>query len=121
MESTQGRVASGATATAPKTERREKRLHVAVPVKLFLDPSSASYQLCCTYEIAILGARLVAVAGVTKTGQIIWLQRHNRRAKYKVVWIGKPGTQQAEQIGVELLEPNIVIWENELQMRINRQ
>ena len=121
MESTQGHVASGATATAPKSERREKRLHVAVPVKLFVEADSTNYQLCCTYEISMVGARLVAVSGVTKTGQIIWLQRHNRRAKYKVIWIGKPGTQQAEQIGVELLDPNTVIWESELQMRINRQ
>lgn len=121
MERTQGRVASGATATAPRNERREKRLHVAVPVKLFVDPNSPTYQLCCTYEISMIGARLVAVSGVTKLGQTIWLQRHNRRAKYKVIWIGEPGTPQAEQVGVELLEPAVVIWESELQMRINRQ
>ena len=114
-------MASGAPAAAPRSERREQRLHVAVPVKLFVDPNSANYQLCCTYEISMVGARLVAVSGVTKTGQIIWLQRHNRRARYKVVWIGEPGTPQAEQVGVELMDPPVVIWESELQMRINRQ
>jgi len=94
---------------------------VAVPVKLFLEADATNHQLCCTYEISMEGARLVAVSGVTKTGQIIWLQRHNRRAKYKVIWIGKPGTEQAQQIGVELLEPAIIIWENELRMRISQR
>lgn len=110
-----------ATPTAPVSNpdlRREKRLHVAVPVKLFLAGDSANFQLCCTYEISMIGARLVAVSGVTKVGQIVWLQRHNRRAKYKVVWIGKDGTDHANQIGVETAEPANVIWENELKIRI---
>jgi hypothetical protein len=114
---------SGAEATpivpAPSVEqRREKRLHVAVPVKLFLTEDIATFQLCCTYEISMVGARLVAASGITKVGQFIWLQRHNRRAKYKVVWIGQPGTGQANQVGVEVMDPLNVIWENELKSRI---
>src|SRR6266481_1272386 len=103
------------TATDP---RREKRIHVAVPVKIFLDSNSASCQLCCTYEISLVGARLVAVSGVAQVGQTIWLQRHNKRAKYRVIWIGAPATAQSGQIGVETLEPASVIWENELKIRI---
>jgi hypothetical protein len=98
--------------------RREKRLHVAVPVKVFLTADVATFQLCCTYEISMVGARLVAVAGISKVGQVVWLQRHNRRAKYKVIWIGKEGTEQSGQIGVEVLEQANVIWENELKIRI---
>src|SRR5262245_48415334 len=93
MESTHRPIVSGPSVTAPESERREKRLHVAVPVKLFLDADSSNHQLCCTYEISLVGARLMAVSGITKEGQIIWLQRHNRRAKYKVVWIGEDGTE----------------------------
>ncbi len=47
-------------------------------------------------------------------GQTIWLQRQNRRAKYKVMWIGEPGTSLAGQVGVESLEPSNVIWEPEI-------
>ena len=75
-------------------------------------------QLCCTYEISMVGARLVAVSGITKVGQDIWLQRHSKRAKYRVIWIGQPDTAQAGQIGVEVLEPANSIWENELRVRI---
>ena len=62
----------------------------------------------------MIGARLVTVSGITKVGQDIWLQRHTRRAKYRVIWIGERDTVQAGQIGVETLEPANVIWENEL-------
>jgi len=121
MEHTQGRTAPGSGVTAPRDERREKRLHVAVPVKLFLDSESTNYQLCCTYEISMIGARVVAVAGITKVGQIVWLQRHSRRARYKVIWIGEAGTDQQQQVGVELVDRATVIWENELQMRIGQK
>ena len=102
----------------PRVERREKRIHVAVPVKVYTEADSSNYQLCCTYEISLIGARLVAVSGVNKVGQILWIQRQNRRGKFKVVWIGEPDTELAHQVGVETLEPANVIWESELRMRI---
>src|SRR5437667_10925173 len=34
----------------PVEPRREKRLHIAVPVKIFLDPERANFQLSCTSE-----------------------------------------------------------------------
>jgi len=106
-------------AQAPQPEvRREKRVHVAVPVKVFLDPNSANFQLCCTYEISMIGARLVAVTGVEKVGQVLWLQRHNKRAKYRVIWVGEPKTTQAGQVGVEVVDSATAIWENELRLRI---
>lgn len=118
VQANRSEAAATPSATAARSERREKRLHVAVPVKVFLDANSTNFQFCCTYEISMVGARLVALSGVTCQGQIIWLQRHNKRARYKVMWIGEPGSPQAEQIGVETLEPANVIWENELRMRI---
>src|SRR5215510_12725398 len=121
MERNPSGAASAQSVSPPRVERREKRLHVAVPVKLFTEPDSSNYQLCCTYEISLTGARLVAVAGVNKVGQILWIQRQNRRAKYKVIWIGEPDTELAQQVGVETLEPANVIWENELRMRIGQK
>lgn len=112
--------ATGGVST-PSGERRVQRLAVAVPVKLFTAPDGVNAQLCCTYEISMIGARLVAVSGISKVGQIVWLQRHNRRAKYRVAWIGEKGTELANQIGVEVLEPANVIWENELKIRIMKR
>lgn len=112
---------SGASsvATAPD-KRQEKRLHLAVPVKVFPDIASLESQNCCTYEISTNGARLVALPGIKSVGQTIWLQRQNRRARYKVAWIGEAGSSLEGQVGVESLEPYNVIWEPEIKARIMR-
>ncbi|HSK45375.1 MAG TPA: PilZ domain-containing protein [Candidatus Binatia bacterium] len=110
---------AASVANAPE-KRREKRLHLAVPVKVFPDVASLESQNCCTYEISTTGARLVAPPGVKTVGQTIWLQRQNRRARYRVAWIGQAGTSQEGQVGVETLEPANVIWEPEIKARIMR-
>ena len=106
------------TSTARSRREDENRVHIAVPVKVFPDTRSVESHTCCTYEISIKGARLVAPPGIREVGQEIWLQRQNRRAKYKVAWIGEAGTAQASQVGVETLEPGNVIWENEIRARL---
>ncbi len=58
--------------------------------------------------------------GIKTVGQTIWLQRQNRRARYRVAWIGQDGTSQQGQVGVETLEPGNVIWEPEIKARIMR-
>lgn len=98
--------------------RQEPRLHIAVPVKVFPDIGSTESQTCCTYEISFSGARLAALPGIRQTGQVIWIQRQNRRAKYKVAWIGQRGTSLSGQMGVECMEPANVIWENEIKARL---
>ena len=109
-----------ATAVAAVNKRQEKRLHLAVPVKVFPDIGSLESQNCCTYEISTNGARLVAPPGVKTVGQTIYVQRQNRRARYKVIWIGEENTSLQGQVGVESLEPYNVIWEPEIKARIMR-
>jgi hypothetical protein len=101
-----------------RESRQEKRLAIAVPIKVLLDAEGTKFCKCCTYEISMTGARLMAVAGITDVGQTIWMQRLAKRAKYRVIWIGKPKTPQSGQIGVELLDAENAIWESELRMRI---
>ena len=107
-----------AKSSAAVDTRQEQRLHIAVPVKVFPDIRTTDWHSCCTYEISLVGARLNAMPGITKVGQVIWVQRQNRRAKYKVIWIGQAGTSQAGQLGVESMEPGNVIWESEIKARI---
>lgn len=106
------------TSTARSRREDENRVHIAVPVKVFPDTRSVESHTCCTYEISIKGARLVAPPGIREVGQEIWLQRQNRRAKYRVAWIGEAGTAHASQVGVETLEPGNIIWENEIRARL---
>ena len=110
--------ASTQSASLAVDKRQEQRVHIAIPVKIFPDIRSVEAFTCCTYEVSMLGARLASLPSVTQVGQIIWMQRLSRRAKYKVIWIGQEGTSQAGQIGVESMEPANVIWENEIKARI---
>jgi hypothetical protein len=112
--------AGAASVITASPKRHEKRLHLAVPVKVFPDVASIESQNCCTYEISTTGARLVMPPGIKTVGQTIWLQRQNRRARYRVAWIGQEGTSQEGQVGVESLEPANVIWEPEIKARIMR-
>ena len=102
------------------SRRDEQRLHIAVPVKVFPDLKSFESHTCCTYEISPHGARIAAVPGIKQVGQLIFIQRHNRRARYKVAWIGNPDTTQAGQVGVELQEPANVSWETEITARLKQ-
>jgi len=122
MQANQGLpfAAGNSAPTGLGTNRREeKRLQVVVPVKVFPDTGSFESQVCCTYEISTLGARLTALPTLKEVGQVIFLQRQNRRAKYRVIWIGAPETSQAGQVGVENLEPANMIWESEIKSRIS--
>ena len=108
---------SGASSAVVES-RQEPRLPLAVPVKVSTDAKGIEWHSCCTYEVSLLGARIAALSGIREVGQMIWIQRHNRRSRYKVSWIGQPGTSFSGQVGVESLEPGNVIWENEIKARI---
>lgn len=111
-------LAPGKSSSLAVDPRQETRLHIAVPVKVCPDLRATDWHSCCTYEISLHGARLAALPGITQVGQVIWVQRQNRRAKFKVAWVGEAGTSQSGQIGVESMEPGNVIWESEIKVRI---
>ena len=118
MSSNQDFSPKGGVTSSADDPRHERRIHIAIPVKVFSSGRTTDAQTCCTYEISATGARLVAPHGVTEVGQIISLQRMSRRAAYKVVWIGKPGTSRHGQVGVTALNPKNVIWETEIMTRL---
>lgn len=117
---TPSKAVTGSEALILDSRRDEQRLHIAVPVKVFPDLKSFESHTCCTYEISPLGARIAALPGIKQVGQIIFLQRQNRRARYKVAWIGEADTSLAGQVGVESLEPANVIWETEIRTRLKQ-
>lgn len=96
--------------------RKEERLNVAIPIKIITTEKGTVMQWSCTYEISRRGARLKQVNGVS-VGQEIWVQRHTRRVKFRVVWIGSPDTAESGQMGVECLEEKS-LWGDEIQGRL---
>ena len=71
--------------------------------------------MACTANVSTHGARLVVVRGVKSVGEILALDRGKKRALYRVMWIGKPGTPQQNQIGVQCIEPGKMMWDEMLE------
>lgn len=56
------------------------------------------------------GARLSWVRTLKQTGQVAEIEYRGQRAKFRVAWIGQPGTKHEGQVGVETLEPGKDLW-----------
>ena len=93
------------------TVRSGLRVPLALPVKVIIGASEMA-QWSCTYDLSRRGARLKQVAGVVE-GQNLWIKRHNSKARYRVAWVGLPGSRQAGQFAVECLDGKF-IWDSAL-------
>src|ERR1700682_412018 len=99
------------------TLRNDARLAVVLPVKVISNEVGVAPQWTCTYEVSRRGARLKQVDGVNEVGQEIWIKRHNSKARYRVLWIGKPESAEAGQFAAECLEETL-IWEPAVSARL---
>ena len=97
--------------------RRDNRVSVVLPVKISPHNEPTKVRPACTCEVSGRGAKLMKIDGVSE-GDILWIARHTRRAKFKVVWVGKSGSEQDGQIGVESLEPEKFIWDDDLRGKL---
>ena len=82
--------------------RGEKRVSIRLPVKIWgTDANSKPFQLNVhTLDITPTGVRLGEVQCQLKAGDVIFLQYENEKARYKVMWVGVPGTAANGQVGL---------------------
>ena len=90
---------------------------VVLPVKISHQHEPHRVRPGCICEISTKGAKLMKLDGIN-LGDVLWISRHTRRAKFKVAWIGQLGSELEGKIGVELLEPEKFIWDDELRAKI---
>lgn len=97
--------------------RKEKRVSAVLPIKI--SPHNEPYRTrpACTCEVSTRGAKLMKIDGIGE-GDILWIMRNTRRAQFRVVWVGVPGSDRAGQIGVESMEPDKFIWDDDLRGRL---
>ena len=93
-------------------ERKENRIKMVLPVQLSgNDSEGMPYSLLVhTLDYSRLGARLGGIRRPLRLGETVTLQYKRNRAQFAVRWVGLPGTRSEQQVGVELLEPDIVFW-----------
>lgn len=87
------------------SRRREARLERNFEVKVWgLDRHGKPFmQHAHTLDITRSGARLVGIECV-KVGEVIGIQNSDRKARFKVVWVGRENTPKAGQVGVHCVE-----------------
>jgi hypothetical protein len=93
--------------------RREDRIEVVLPVRIFgIDSQGKPFNIRTeTVDVTRLGARLHGVNCFSKAGEVVGLQYEEKKARFRVCWIGLPGTPKEGDIGVQLMESDKPIWD----------
>lgn len=87
--------------------RREQRERIVLPVKVHGsnargEPFAA---MACVTDFSQNGARLEGVQCVTHVNEVISLEHEGQWMKFRVAWVGEPGTRMAGCLGLQSLEP----------------
>ena len=102
-------------AVAARAERNDKRIHVALPVRItYWDKDKKpSLEMACTYDISTHGARISRLRCVKETGEIVAVERGRNKAFCRVVWMGDPNSELSGQIGLQCVEPERAMFDGE--------
>jgi|SRR5579863_4189357 hypothetical protein len=96
--------------------RREQRIFVELPVKIWgMDANSRPFtQPASLRTISGRGATLQGVSAQLKPGCIVDLQYEGTKAQFRVVWLGKHGTEMQGEVGVENISSESLPWDVDL-------
>jgi len=93
--------------------RRRNRVKMVLAVRVVGSSQNGSPfdELTHTLDIAFDGARLGGMERVpVQKGDIIELRRRNRRAKFRVMWVGEKGTPRTGHVGVHAVDAHPDFW-----------
>ena len=91
--------------------RQNPRVPAAVRVVVRGTAPNPFMHTAYTVDISKTGARLDGVGYLVKPGATVEVQRRwHGRARYRVVWVGQIGTEQANQLGLVCLDAEKNIW-----------
>jgi PilZ domain len=102
------------TKAAP--ERTDKRVHVALPIRItYWDKDKRpALEMACTYDISSRGARITGLRCVKDTGEIVAIERGRNKSFCRVVWIGDANSELKGQVGLQCVESERAMFEGEL-------
>ena len=100
-----------AAKSVPKPRREPRNSEIFRVWVQGIDLNGNSFrQSAQSLDVSRSGARLDGLGMLTLPGTTIEVRRHWRRALFRVVWTGKRGTAEANQIGIVCLEPGKNVW-----------
>lgn len=93
--------------------RREPRVSVELPVQIWgMDANSRPFtQSASVRTISGRGATLHGVSAQLKAGDVLDLQYQGSKAQFRVVWLGKYGTEMQGEVGIESLSADVQLWD----------
>ena len=95
--------------------RQNPRVPAAVRVVVRGTAPNPFIHTAYTVDISRTGARLDGVGYLVKPGVTVEVKRRwHGRARYRVVWVGQIGTEQANQLGLVCLDAEKNIWDLKL-------
>ena len=71
-------------------------------------------QIAYTHDVSHRGARLTGAPSLIEPRSIVEVHHGWKKSRFRVVWVGGPGTSEDGQAGLESLDPNGCIWGNPL-------
>ncbi len=91
--------------------RKEPRTKMVLPAKIWTDADGPFPlgQSCVTQNITRHGVCIEGVPNL-KVGQVLMLAYHQKRSRFRVAWIGVPGSSYARLAGLENLEPEKLVF-----------
>lgn len=98
---------------------REQRKQVALTVRIFGTDSTGHVfsDSVSTVNVSFEGAMLSGVNRPIQAGEIIGLTYGKNKARFRVQWVGQPGTPNQGRVGVQNVMPTSCIWDLPLQPR----
>jgi len=93
--------------------RRQQRVFVELPVKIWgMDAKSRPFtQSASLRTISGRGATLQGVSAQLKPGSVVDLQYQGTKAQFRVVWMGKAGTEMQGEVGLENVSGDVRLWD----------
>ena len=94
-------------------KRRQKRVRVALPVRTWISDRSGKAVLhtACTLDVTPTGARLTGVRAQAEMGGILTLERGRSKARFRIIWVGEPGTPHEGHLGIDCLDAGKWTWD----------
>lgn len=92
--------------------RHNQRTKIALPVRIFgIDADGNSFaRLAETLDVSAAGARIAGIYVRLAVGDIVGVQHGANKARFRITWTGKPGTNNAGQVGLACVEPDNQFW-----------
>jgi PilZ domain len=93
--------------------RRETRKEVTLSVRIFgTDSNGRPFSDCVsTVNVSLEGAMIEGVNRPIKAGEIIGLTYGKSKARFRVQWVGQPGSGQQGRMGIKSMLPGQCLWD----------